>query len=127
MRLPTLRCPGASAALLGALLWIGSGSALRAQTVGPYDQNQRSTQPGAGGVPAQFHQARRLYVTKCAMCHTLSRSMNKTDLSSQEWEDIVDRMRNRAASHMSDSEAKAILGYLVWNGEQRQKKEAEGK
>ncbi|HXN46937.1 MAG TPA: cytochrome c [Bryobacteraceae bacterium] len=119
---------GAFAALLGATLWIGSGSVLRAQDgpgpkpAEPYIQNERGSKPVTDGLPAELGQGHRLYVAKCASCHTLSRSLKKTDLSAEEWGDIVDRMRNMAASHMNDAQAKAILGYLVWEDEQRQKK-----
>jgi mono/diheme cytochrome c family protein len=89
----------------------------------PYGQNERSPKPVANGLPAELSHGHKLYVAKCATCHTLSRSMKKSDLSAEEWSDIVDRMRNRPASHLNDAQAKAILAYLVWDGEQRQKKE----
>lgn len=124
---------GAFAALVGATLWIGSGSVLRAQDgpgprpAEPYLQNERASKPVPNGLPAELGQGHRLYVAKCAACHSLGRSMRKSDLSAEEWADIVDRMRNRAASHMSDAQAKAILDYLVWDGQQRQKKAEESK
>lgn len=119
---------GAIAALVGATLWIGSGSVARAQDgqaprpAEPYLQNERASKPVPQGLPAEFDQGHRLYVAKCAACHTLSRSMQKSDLSAEEWADIVDRMRNRAASHLNDAQAKAIVDYLVWDDQQRQKK-----
>jgi mono/diheme cytochrome c family protein len=124
---------GAFTALLGATLWIGSGSVLRAQDgpgprpAEPYLQNERASKPVPASLPPELGQGRRLYVAKCAACHTLSRSMNKSDLSPQEWSDIVDRMRNRAASHLNDAQAKAIVAYLVWDDQQRQKKAEESK
>jgi len=123
----------AFAALVGAMLSIGSGSVLRAQDPPgprpdePYVQNERVAKPVPNGLPAELDQGHRLYVAKCATCHTLSRSMQKSDLSAEEWSDIVDRMRNRAASHMNDAQAKAIVAYLVWDDQQRQKKAEESK
>ena len=124
---------GAFVALVGATLWIGSGSVLRAQDPPaprpdePYVQNERAAKPVPNGLPAELDQGHRLYVAKCAACHTLSRSMQKSDLSAEEWADIVDRMRNRAASHLNDAQAKAIVAYLVWDDQQRQKKGEESK
>ena len=124
---------GAFAALVGATLWIGSVTVLRAQDglgpkpAEPYIQNERASKPVLNGLPAELDQGHRLYVAKCAACHTLSRSMSKADLSAVEWADIVDRMRNRAASHLNDAQAKAIVDYLVWDGQQRQKKGEESK
>ncbi len=122
--------PGAFAALVGAMLWIGSGSVLGAQDgpgprpAEPYLQNERAEKPVPQGMPAGLGEGHRLYVAKCAACHSLGRSMQKSDLSQQEWADIVDRMRNRAASHMNDVQAKAILDYLVWDGQQRQRRKS---
>jgi cytochrome c5 len=120
-------------ALVGATLWIGSGSVLRAQDdagprpAEPYLQNERASKPVPNGLPAELDLGHKLYVSKCAACHSLSRSMKKSDLSAEEWSDIVDRMRNRAASHMNDAQAKAIVDYLVWDDQQRQKKGEESR
>jgi mono/diheme cytochrome c family protein len=111
----------AFAALLGAMLWIGSGSMVHAQE--QYEQNQNSPRPAPSDLAAEHAQGHRLYVAKCAMCHTLGRVMKKSDLSAEEWGDIVERMRNMAASHMNDAQAKAILDYLVWDDQQRNKKQ----
>ncbi len=123
---------GGFAALMAAALWIGSGTLLQAQDVPatpkppePYGQNARSLKPVTDGLPSELHGGHRLYVAKCAACHSLTRSLQKADLSAEEWGDIVDRMRNRPASHLNDTQARAIVAYLVWNDQQRQKK-AEG-
>jgi len=105
----------ACAALLCATL-------LRAQAPESYSQNERSAKPATAGLPAQFDLGHRLFVTRCGTCHTLGRTMEKADLSSQEWGDIVDRMRSMASSHISDAQAKAILDYLIWDDQQRNKK-----
>jgi len=115
------------AALMSATFWIGSGAVLRAQAPEPYSQNERSATAAATGLPAELDQGHRLFVAKCGGCHTLGRIVKKSDLSAEEWGDIVDRMRNMAASHMNDAQAKAILGYLVWDDQQRKKKGEESK
>lgn len=114
-------------ALLPAMLLIAPGCLLHAQErtgprpSDPYLQNEHSARPAVDGLPGGLVQGARLYAAKCATCHTLSRSLRQSDLSSTEWEDIVYRMRNRASSRMTDEQAKAIVSYLAWNGQHGKK------
>jgi hypothetical protein len=59
---------------------------------------------------------RDLFVVKCAKCHRLDKAIS-AELTSHEWEETVERMRQKDPSWMSESEAVKITGFLVSLGE----------
>jgi hypothetical protein len=57
-----------------------------------------------------------LFVVKCAKCHRLDKALS-AQLSPHEWEETIDRMRQKDPSWISESEAAKIAGFLVSLGE----------
>ncbi len=53
-----------------------------------------------------------LFVVKCAKCHRLDKALS-AELTSNEWAEAVERMRQKDPSWMSESEASKITGFLV--------------
>jgi mono/diheme cytochrome c family protein len=86
-----------------------------------YTQNAPDKLPKADRLPADLHSGYHLTQAKCAECHTLKRTFDKTNLSQDEWADIVYRMQDMASSHLDTQQSEAILKYLVWNDQHQQK------
>lgn len=57
-----------------------------------------------------------LFVVKCAKCHRLDKAIS-AELAPHDWEETVERMRQKDPSWMSESEAVKITGFLVSLGE----------
>jgi mono/diheme cytochrome c family protein len=57
-----------------------------------------------------------LFVVKCAKCHRLDKALS-AQLTPHEWEETVERMRQKDTSWMSESEASKITRFLVSVGE----------
>jgi len=72
------------------------------------------------GMPIDVAQGYGLFRAKCGQCHSRNRVLTKTDLSPDEWADIVFRMQDMASSHLSSAQSKTILNFVIWN-DQRSK------
>lgn len=109
---------GFLALLLGMLV----ATATRAQTSpsGPstYNHNASEFQLDTRNMPADVQGGYRLFRTKCGECHSRNRLLGKSDMSREEWTDIVFRMRDMASSHIDTKQAKAILDFVIWNDQQ---------
>jgi hypothetical protein len=57
-----------------------------------------------------------LFVVKCAKCHRLDKALS-AQMAPAEWEETVERMRQKDPSWMTESEASKIAGFLVTLGE----------
>jgi hypothetical protein len=60
--------------------------------------------------------AKDLFVVKCAKCHRLDRPLS-AGMTLAEWEDTVERMRQKDPSWISESEASKIASFLASLGE----------
>ena len=89
------------------------------RTAEPYSQNQRDAARAPAGMPTHLEHGYELYRSKCGSCHSLARAQKKSNLSSDEWGDIVYRMRDMASSHINEAQAKAILDVVVWDDQHR--------
>ena len=59
---------------------------------------------------SELAQGRTLYLNRCGSCHALRRP---AELAPEQWQTQVDEMRSKNGVKLSDSEAQAILRYLV--------------
>jgi hypothetical protein len=84
-------------------------------------ENARDPKQNIAVVPREFQPGYHLFQYKCAECHSLNRSLRKTNLSTDEWGDIVFRMQDMASSHLKQPQSEAISRYLVWNDQFQQK------
>lgn len=89
----------------------------------PYSQNQHDVASPPSGLPVDLAHAYSLYKSKCGTCHLLDRNLKKSKLSSDEWSDIVYRMKDMASSHMNEEQAKDITRYLLWEDQHRKKED----
>jgi hypothetical protein len=87
----------------------------------PYTQNQRARTIAPAGLPADLTHAYSFFKSKCGTCHLLNRNLKKSNLSADEWSDIVYRMKDMASSHMNEGQAKDIARYLRWEDQHRKK------
>lgn len=113
------------------LLLIGTGVSLvgfgQAQNAGTekkehpwtYSQNAPEFSVSLASMPADVQPGYRLFRSKCGECHSLNRLLTKTDLSADEWGDIVYRMQDMASSHTSEAQSRIILKFVEWNDKNR--------
>lgn len=108
--------------LQGTSVFAGQGNA-GGKTVdaGIFTQNAPDPKQNIAVVPKELQRGFHLFHAKCAECHSLSRSLQKSSLSSEEWSDIVYRMQDMPSSHMKPVQSEAIAKYLVWNDQFQQK------
>ena len=70
--------------------------------------------------PAQ-QQGYKVFVDKCAKCHTIARPINTT-MTKDEWERYVKRMMHKPNSGISDSQGKTIFDFVAYDQENRKDK-----
>ena len=63
------------------------------------------------GVAAEAQDPKTLFEERCAMCHSLSRPLDKTK-TADGWRETVNRMKGYAGGRISDAEAEIISDYL---------------
>ena len=63
------------------------------------------------GTAAQAQDPKALFEERCAMCHSLSRPLDKTK-TAEGWRETVNRMKGYAKGRISDAEAEIIANYL---------------
>jgi mono/diheme cytochrome c family protein len=71
--------------------------------------------------PAEQQQGYKVFVDKCAKCHTVARPIN-TLMTAPEWSRYVKRMMHKPNSGISDSQGKAIYEFLAYDQEHRKDK-----
>ena len=59
---------------------------------------------------SELSHGRTLYVSRCGSCHALRRP---GELAPEQWQSELDEMRTKNGVKLSDTEARAILRYLV--------------
>ena len=71
--------------------------------------------------PAEQQKNYKVFVDKCAKCHTIARPINTT-MTRAEWERYVKRMMHKPNSGISDSQGKGIFDFLAYDQENRKDK-----
>ena len=71
--------------------------------------------------PADQQKNYKLFVDKCAKCHTIARPINTT-MTKPEWERYVKRMMHKPNSGISDSQGKSIYDFLAYDQDSRKDK-----
>jgi len=108
--------------LPGTSVFAGQGNtADKTAGAGIFTQNAPDPKQNIAVVPKELQPGFHLFRAKCAECHSLSRTLQKSSLSSDEWSDIVYRMQDMPSSHMKPVQSAAIAKYLVWNDQFQQK------
>lgn len=64
--------------------------------------------------PIDIQKDYKIFANRCSECHGLTSSL-KQSLSPAGWTEEVNRMQSMASSHISDSEATAILAFLNYD------------
>jgi len=73
--------------------------------------------------PAEQQKGYKVFVDKCAKCHTIARPIN-TAMTAQEWSRYVKRMMHKPNSGISDAQGKTIYEFLAYDQENRKDKNA---
>src|ERR1700687_2565949 len=71
--------------------------------------------------PADQQKGYKVFVDKCAKCHTIARPINTT-MALPEWSRYVKRMMHKPNSGISDSQGKTIYDFLAYDQESRKDK-----
>ena len=71
--------------------------------------------------PPDQQKGYKVFVDKCAKCHTIARPINTT-MTLREWSRYVKRMMHKPNSGISDSQGKTIYEFLAYDEENRKDK-----
>ena len=71
--------------------------------------------------PPEQQKGYKVFVDKCAKCHTIARPINTT-MTKPEWERYVKRMMHKPNSGISDAQGKTIFEFLAYDQEMRKDK-----
>jgi hypothetical protein len=71
------------------------------------------------GPPVDLALAKGLFVTRCSKCHRLDAPLHETH-TAEEWRATVERMRLKDPAWISEDEARAIAGFLIYVGAAKQ-------
>jgi len=71
--------------------------------------------------PVAQQQGYKVFVDKCAKCHTIARPINTT-MTKDEWERYVKRMMHKPNSGISDNQGKTIYDFLAYDQASRKDK-----
>ena len=71
--------------------------------------------------PPDQQKGYKVFVDKCAKCHTIARPINTT-MTLPEWSRYVKRMMHKPNSGISDSQGKTIYEFLAYDEENRKDK-----
>jgi len=114
------------------LVSIGGVLALRAQTpqipkssvsnqkpcpAQAYDQDAPEPAIVTTSMSADVREGYRQFRAKCGLCHSLNQQAAKSESTPQDWTNMVFRMRDMPSSHMSETEAKAIVTFVIWEAD----------
>ncbi len=75
--------------------------------------------------PAEQQKGYKVFMDKCAKCHTIARPINTT-MTVAEWERYVKRMMHKPNSGISDSQGKTIFEFLSYDETNRKDKNPAG-
>lgn len=102
--------------LMGAPLFVAaqSSNVTLPQDKGPNTINVSS-------YPPEQQKAYKLFVDKCAKCHTIARPINTT-MTTQQWEMYVKRMMHKPSSGITDNQGKQIFEFLAYDQKTRKDK-----
>jgi hypothetical protein len=109
-------------AILGVL---AAASALRAQDE-PLDPRIAKYDKGPAKIdvskyPPDMQQNYKVFLVKCAKCHTVARAVNCDFALEDEWERYVKRMMNKAGTFINPTEGKQIFDFVVYDSKTRKK------
>jgi hypothetical protein len=71
--------------------------------------------------PADMQAKYKVFVKKCANCHTIARPINCEFVLDDEWERYVKRMMRKAGTLISADEGKQIFEFLAYDSKTRKK------
>src|ERR1035441_3032591 len=71
--------------------------------------------------PADQQKGYKVFVDKCAKCHTIARPIN-TSMTAPEWSRYVKRMMHKPNSGIGDAQGKTIYEFLAYDQENRKDK-----
>jgi mono/diheme cytochrome c family protein len=71
--------------------------------------------------PAEQQKGYKVFIDKCAKCHTIARPINTT-MTAPEWSRYVKRMMHKPNSGISDTQGKTIYEFLAYDQETRKDK-----
>lgn len=71
--------------------------------------------------PAEMQSRYKLFVTRCAKCHTPARAINCDFALDEEWERYVKRMMRKPGSGISPADGKQIFEFVAYDSKIRKK------
>ena len=71
--------------------------------------------------PADMQSSYKLFVTRCAKCHTPARAINCDFALDEEWERYVKRMMRKPGSGVSPADGKKIFEFVTYDSKIRKK------
>lgn len=71
--------------------------------------------------PADMQSHYKLFVTRCAKCHTAARAINCDFALDEEWERYVKRMMRKPGSGISPADGKKIFEFVTYDSKIRKK------
>ena len=71
--------------------------------------------------PADMQSHYKLFVTRCAKCHTPARAINCDFALDEEWERYVKRMMRKPGSGISPADGKKIFEFVTYDSKIRKK------
>ena len=71
--------------------------------------------------PADMQSGYKLFVTRCAKCHTPARAINCDFALDEEWERYVKRMMRKPGSGISPADGKKIFEFVTYDSKIRKK------
>ena len=71
--------------------------------------------------PADMQSGYKLFVTRCAKCHTAARAINCDFALDDEWERYVKRMMRKPGSGISPADGKKIFEFVAYDSKIRKK------
>ena len=95
-------------------LWAQSSNVTLPQDKGPDKIN-------VSAYPPDQQKGYKVFVDKCAKCHTIARPINTT-MTLPEWSRYVKRMMHKPNSGIGDSQGKTIYEFLAYDEENRKDK-----
>lgn len=82
-----------------------------------YDQDAPEPALSTANMSAGVLDGYRLFRSKCGQCHSLNQSATKSEASVHDWTNMVFRMQDMPSSHMSETQSKAIVTFVVWQAD----------
>ncbi|MGA8043166.1 MAG: hypothetical protein WCA37_10215 [Terracidiphilus sp.] len=104
--------------LMGAPLFVAAQSS---NVTLPQDKGPSSI--NVSSYPPEQQKAYKVFVDKCAKCHTIARPINTT-MTTQQWEMYVKRMMHKPSSGINDNQGKEIFEFLAYDQKARKDKNA---